>query len=175
MCCCCCCCCECRHANISHEIIKIACQALLSPALPPAAFDSFAPPSWSNLATNFLRNKVTSNPKPAAPRSLSPLPLTPFPKVPEWSSKYIRYNDLAAVFEALPKRDKITRKIDDKIAHDLDAAASKLGSPGPTSGQIVVPDESLAAPQVQSRRRLSVSQAVGACCYIFVICEADCR
>ncbi len=98
------------------------------------------------------------DPKPKPPTSriiLAPTPASNAPyKVPEWSSKYIQYNHLGAILSQLPKRDKATRKSDEKIVQELESVSRKLqqnaGSPDASE-----------EPVVPSRRRLSVSQSLG--------------
>jgi hypothetical protein len=87
------------------------------------------------------------------------------PEVPEWSSKYLRYKDLVAMLEMLPKRDKASRKSDNEVVYQLEHPTSmqQRGSsppppmPGPASGS----DASLssARPHNESKRRLSVTAA----------------
>jgi len=86
-------------------------------------------------------------------------------KVPEWSSKYIRYNHLVEILETLPKRDKASRKSDNDVAYELEHPSSKQprGSspPSPALGPASEPDASLssARPLNESKRRLSVTAA----------------
>ena len=81
-------------------------------------------------------------------------------KVPEWSSKYIRYNHLVEILETLPKRDKASRKSDNDVAYELEHPSSKQprGSspPSPALGPASEPDTSPSSPRP---RRLSVSAA----------------